>query len=282
MKITPIASESLGVRSMATYIETNDCNILIDPSAALGTKRYGLVPTPQEHKALKETKKTIAKYAQKTDIFTISHYHFDHYDLHAEFYKSKKVFAKDINKNINKSQQQRGKEFKKTIEKTCDLIFCDTTQHQFGDTKLEFSPPFYHGPENIKLGFVLMTLVDDKEKKVLHASDVQGPITQQAKNYILKQKPDLLIMDGPPTHMLGFRFSKKNLELASANLVEIITKLDCEILLDHHLLRDLKYQEHFKKPYEVGKKRVKTFAEYLGKKNNTLEANRKKLWKGEM
>ena len=30
MKIIPIASDSLGVRSMATYVETNDCNLCSD------------------------------------------------------------------------------------------------------------------------------------------------------------------------------------------------------------------------------------------------------------
>ena len=87
-----------------------------------------------------------------------------------------------------------------------------------------------------------------------------------------------MILDGPPTNMLGFRFSKKNLQLASKNLLEIIKKTECEILLDHHLLRDIKYKEAFSKPYKIGGKRLKTFAEYLGKENNTLEAHRKKLW----
>ena len=52
MKIIPIASDSLGVRSMATYVETKDCKILIDPSAALGPKRYGLPPHNKELEAL--------------------------------------------------------------------------------------------------------------------------------------------------------------------------------------------------------------------------------------
>ena len=77
---------------------------------------------------------------------------------------------------------------------------------------------------------------------------------------------------------LDFDSVKKNLQKASDNLVEILQTLDCQILLDHHLLRDLKYKEKFKEPYNYGKERVKTFAEYLGKENNTLEAHRKQLW----
>jgi predicted metallo-beta-lactamase superfamily hydrolase len=62
MKIIPIASDSLGVRSMATYVETKDCKILIDPSAALGPKRYGLPPSIIEIEALKKIKKKINEF----------------------------------------------------------------------------------------------------------------------------------------------------------------------------------------------------------------------------
>jgi predicted metallo-beta-lactamase superfamily hydrolase len=278
MKIIPIASDSLGVRSMATYVETNDCKILIDPSAALGPKRYGLPPHDKEHKVFNETKKKISEIAQKCDILTISHYHFDHYDSEEEFFKEKKVFLKEISKDINKSQSQRGADFKNKVEKNCDLIFCDNSKHRIGDTEIIFSPPFFHGPENIRLGYVIMTTVDDGEKRILHASDVQGPVSKNATKYIIDQKPDLLIIDGPPTNMLGFRFSKKNLQKASENLVKIIEKLKCEIILDHHIIRDLKYKQAFPTPYSKGGVKLKTFAEYLGKENNTLEANRKNLW----
>jgi len=278
MKINPIVSDSLGVRSMATLVETNDCNILIDPSAALGPKRYGLPPHPKEQNQLKSVKNKIHEIAKKCDILTISHYHYDHYDPDETFYPEKKVFAKDIKQDINKSQQKRGKDFKEKIKDTCELIYSDNTKHKIGNTEIIFSPPFFHGPENVRLGYVIMTTIKEKEKTLLHASDVQGPITSDAKDYILNQKPDLLIMDGPPTIFLGWKFSMKNLQDASDNLVEIIQKLDCDIILDHHLLRDIKYKEKFPEPYEIGGIKLKTFAEYLGKKNNTLESHRKKLW----
>jgi len=278
MKILPVASDSLGVRSMATYIETKDCKVFIDPSAALGPSRYGLIPTDQEIRALDQTKQEIAKIVDRCDVIIISHYHYDHYDPSEKFYIGKKVFAKDIENNINKSQKERGTDFKNIVENQCDLEYSDDSKHQIGNTKIVFSPPFFHGPENIRLGYVIMATIDDGEKKILHSSDVQGPVTENAKNYIMDQKPDLLIMDGPPTNFLGWRFSKQSLQDASDNLVEIIKKLGCEVILDHHLLRDLKYLEIFSEPYKVGKEKVKTFAEYLGKENNTLEAHRKELW----
>jgi len=278
MKIIPIASDSLGVRSMATYIETKDCKIFIDPSAALGPTRYSLPPAKKELDALYTTKQKIAEIAEKCDILVISHYHFDHYDPEEKFYKNKKVFAKDISKNINKSQKGRGSDFKKIVENKCDLIYCDHSEHKIGNTKITFSPPFFHGPEKVALGYVLMTTIDDGKKRILHSSDVQGPVTKDAKEYIIEKKPDLLIMDGPPTIFLGWKFSMKNLQDASDNLIEITENIGCDVILDHHLLRDLKYKEIFPEPYKKVGTRVKTFAEYLGKENNTLEAHRKELW----
>jgi len=278
MKIIPLASDSLGVRSMATYVETDDCKILVDPSAALGPKRYGLPPHPKEQQALLHTKMTIADYAKKCDVLTISHYHYDHYDPHEVFYAGKKVFAKDISTHINKSQQKRGLEFMDAIGHTCELIPSDDSVVKIGKTELSFSPPFFHGPENIRLGYVVMTSIDDGTKRILHASDVQGPVTTSAKEYILDEKPDLLIMDGPPTIFLGWRFSQQHLQDASDNLEEIIMRLPCDVILDHHLLRDLEYKEVFPKPYQISDQRVKTFAEYLGEENHTLEAHRKDLW----
>ncbi len=278
MKIIPLASDSLGVRSMATYVETDDCKILIDPSAALGPKRYGLPPHQREQETLFRTKTTIGECAKKCDVLTISHYHYDHYDPNEVFYAGKKVFAKDISTHINKSQQKRGSEFKDAIGHTCELISSDDSTLKIGKTELSFSPPFFHGPENVRLGYVIMTTIDDGAKRLLHASDVQGPVTTSAKEYILDQKPDILIIDGPPTIFLGWKFSKQHLQDASDNLKEILTTLWCDVILDHHLLRDLKYTEVFPMPYRVGKERVKTFAEYLGKENNTLEAHRKDLW----
>lgn len=107
MKIIPLAFESLGVRSMATYIET-DQKILIDPGTSLGPKRFGLPPWKTEFDALYETRARIQEYAQKADMVTISHYHHDHFTPFSlgrfidsspkyaeEIYRDKKLFIKN-------------------------------------------------------------------------------------------------------------------------------------------------------------------------------------------
>src|SRR2546425_12620111 len=48
VRVIPLAAESLGVRSMATYVEAGDLGILIDPRATLAPARWGLPPADAE------------------------------------------------------------------------------------------------------------------------------------------------------------------------------------------------------------------------------------------
>ncbi len=262
---------------MATLVEVGDEKIFIDASAALGPYRYGLPPHILEIEALENAKMYIASVAEHCNIFVITHYHYDHYDPSEEFYIGKKIFAKRIDRDINRSQQERGTYFKEIFDKKADIIYCDGMEYEMNGYKMKFSPPFPHGPYGVRLGYVIMTSIEENEK-ILFASDVQGPIYEKTKDYIIEESPDLLIMDGPPSYFVGWRFSVDNLKKAEENLIEIMDKLDCKLVLDHHLLRDLKYKERMKNLYEMYGDKIKTFAEWNGKKNNLLEARRKELW----
>ena len=94
MKIELIAFDSLGVRSMCTFVETKDTSILIDPSASLAPNKFGLPPHPKEIERLNELWQLIVKKARKAKVLIISHYHYDHYEPEASFYQGKKVFLK--------------------------------------------------------------------------------------------------------------------------------------------------------------------------------------------
>lgn len=287
MKIIPVCSESLGVRSLAVFVETNNIKIFIDPSAALGM-RYGLEPSGEEWDALGKFKEKIRRIAENCDIITISHYHYDHYDPDADFYEGKKIFAKDIENNINKSQRARGSKFKKIFEDKfkgkSELIYCDNQSYKFGKTSIKFSKPFPHGEAGTRLGFILMTIIEEKGKndknfKIIHTSDTCGAVDNESKDFIISEQPNLIIMDGFSTYLAGFRIPRKNLEISRKNINEILQKTNAELILDHHLLRDLKYKTYFPEAYGIYSGRVKTFAEYLGIENNLLEARRKELKK---
>lgn len=283
MKVTPLASDSLGVRSMATLVETQDLKITVDPDAALGPSRYGLAPHGNELDALSEAKTAIYATASKSDAIIISHYHFDHFDIGGSHFRGKTIYAKSIFDKINKSQTERGTAFKEAVDGVAkELIYADGKEFKVGGTRLRFSPPAPHGPEGIVLGYVIMALVDDGSKggkggvgKFVFASDVQGPVASSTADWIIKQKPDLVYMDGPPILFLGWKFSYKNLEAAKENFKRLLDETDARVILDHHLLRSLDYKEKF--PFFDGE-RVVTAAEYLEKENIMLEARRKELW----
>ncbi|MEM2935331.1 MAG: hypothetical protein QXF32_03105, partial [Candidatus Thermoplasmatota archaeon] len=72
MKVIPLFSDSMGVRSMATIVEIKEKRIFIDASAALGPSRYGLPPHEIEINALYEAKRKIEDIAKGCDIFVIT------------------------------------------------------------------------------------------------------------------------------------------------------------------------------------------------------------------
>jgi len=282
MKIIPLAFDSLGVRSTATWVET-DRKILIDPGAALGPLRYSLPPSKIEYRRLEELARVIISYAEKSDILIVSHYHYDHHFPEQDFYEGKILLIKDPKNKINYSQKQRGKEFLGLLDNKPQRIeFADGKEFEFGKTRLKFSPPFFHGKEYSKLGYVLITSVSYQGEKLLHASDIQGPQTKTTTDWIISENPDVLILSGYPTLLMGWRFSKFGLMESNQNLIKILSQTKVNtVILDHHLVRDLHYLnkiEEVLKTAEKLKKKVITAAEFLGKKPDFLEARRKELY----
>lgn len=283
MKIIPLAFESLGTRSMSTFIQTKDVNILIDPGVSLAPLRYGLPPHPIELKRLDEHWSKIVEYAKDSDILIITHYHYDHHNPNGnlEIYKNKMVLTKHPTEKINLSQKKRAKYF---LEKIKDLPgklkYSDGKEFKFGDTKIKFSPPVFHGT-NSKLGYVTEVLIDDGYR-FIYTSDVEGPALEDQVDFILKNKPNLIILDGPLSYMLGYRYSYSSLSSSVKNLIKIISTCPLDsLIVEHHLLRDLKWKEKIGKVFEAGKKKktkIQTAAEFTNMPIEILEAKRKQLY----
>ncbi|GAH47063.1 unnamed protein product, partial [marine sediment metagenome] len=72
MKILPIAFDSLGVRSMATYVETDDIRIFIDPGVSIAPDRYSLPPHRIELDRHQEMWKAIKHWVGVSDIIIIT------------------------------------------------------------------------------------------------------------------------------------------------------------------------------------------------------------------
>lgn len=265
MRIVPIASESLGVRSLSVYIEAGENKILIDPGVALGPRRYSLPPTKIELERLEYTKDKILKFLGKATTIIISHYHYDHYIPGAN-YDGKHLFVKDPTRDINKSQESRASKF---LKDKSNYEYADGKTIS-GDLKMEFSPPFPHGEKGTKLGFVIMTMIDHKER-IIHASDTQL-LNKESIEWIIEKMPDLIITSGPPTYI---GYMKDSWKTGTKNINRIILETNSKIILDHHIIRDKRYPQFF----EGLEKEPITFAGYLGVEETPLEAYRRELHK---
>ncbi len=125
----------------------------------------------------------------------------------------------------------------------------------------------------------MMVCVVDRGFKFVFGSDAQSLADPAAVDWITKEDPDFLVLDGFPTIFVGWRMSIAKFEEATNNLLKTIKTVRAEkIILDHHVLRDLNYKEKIKPVFETGKT-VLSAAEYLGMKNLFLEAWRKDLHK---
>ena len=282
-KIVPLGFDSFGVRSMATFVETKDLKILIDPGVSLAPLRYGLEPHPLEWRRLDETWETIRRYAEESDVLVVTHYHYDHHDPdYPELYRGKTVLIKHPTQNINFSQKGRAAYFLEAIKGLPGkLEIADGRSFMFGETTVTFSKAVCHGT-NPKLGYVIETCISCGGEKFLHTSDVEGPSLEDQVAFILEQKPDVLFVDGPMTYMLGYRYSFRSLEASNANLIRAVKETELQTLvLDHHFLRDLNYKMRIKPVCEEAQKhgvKVLTAAEFAGRKIEMLEALRKELY----
>lgn len=291
MKVVPLAFESMGVRSMAMFVET-DQKILIDPGTSIAPKRFGYPPWKNEFNALYETRARIGEYAEKADIVTISHYHHDHYTPFEfgkfldsspksaeKVYRGKKLFIKHPTSNINKSQQKRAADFLKNLKDlNCEVSYADGKSFEIGNTSIKFSNPLPHGSEGSKLGYVVAVTIRWKGKSVMHASDVQGPLNDVAKQVILEEKPNMLILSGPPIYLQGFAIERKDIQNARTNLIEIAGQIP-EVVVDHHLLRDLRCFDFIKSVKKESGGEIVVASEIIGEEPNLLEARRKEFYR---
>ena len=294
IRVTPVGFESLGVRSMCTFVETPDVRVLIDAGVALGY-RFGRLPHPREYRARNLCREKIRELAGRADLIVVSHYHNDHHtpnytetvyvgssaDEAEQIYKDKVVVAKDIRNSINFSQRRRGwmfQQFLKRIGST--LKVADGKTFEYGATKVTLSPPVPHGGEESELGWVLMTTIDSAEERFLHSSDVQGPISKQTARLIMKAKPGVLVLGGPPVYLEGVKVDKESIRRGLENAGKIAGVVST-VIFEHHLLRSEDWRDRAKDVFDAGDRvhhTVTTGAEHGGMEVQLLEAMRPRLY----
>ncbi|MBN2228265.1 MAG: hypothetical protein JW779_01655 [Candidatus Thorarchaeota archaeon] len=289
--ITPIAAESMGVRSMCTRIDTPDVSILLDPSAALAF-RPPYEPHPHEYLALRQSLVRIEEAVKQCHLLSISHYHFDHvrpgafnqrYNLSTredriQTYAGKRLLVKDGRSHINASQRRRAYYFEKDLKDKADIEIADDKEFIIGNSTITFSPPLPHGPDESPLGFVLATSISYAEDNVVFAPDVQGPASKRSLAYLDSLQADVMILGGPPIYLQGYSDGENKQSYASiAHLAKSVPYL----FVDHHLLRTLEWEEWIgpiahqseRNGHELG-----TMAGLAGIELDLLEAQRGRLY----
>jgi predicted metallo-beta-lactamase superfamily hydrolase len=198
-----------------------------------------------------------------------------------EIYRDKVVLVKDIRNAINFNQRRRGwmfQRFVKRIGSKCEVA--DRKIFGYGATRVKVSQPVPHGEEETVLGWVLMTTIESGEEKLLHASDVQGPMSKVTTRLILKEKPDFLILGGPPLYLESVRVEKASIRKGLQNAARIAEKIP-KVVFEHHVLRSESWKEEAKPVLEAGVRaghEIVTAAEYLRQPVRLLESRRERLY----
>ena len=282
MKVLPIAFDSLGVRSMATYVETGDVKIVIDPGVSVSPDRYSLPPHRIELDRRREMLAAVKHWTNVADIVIVTHYHYDHHNPDDEaLYRGKEVFLKHPRESINQSQKQRAEALLAMIEPCAKKInIADGREFVFGNTKIAFSEPVLHGL-SARLGYVIEVFIGEQEK-FLFTSDVQGLLDASAIDFIIEKAPDTIILDGPATYLLGSHYKKSHIAQSITNMKKIVQKTPVKnLIVDHHLLRDTNWADYLCELNELkGHANICSAAGFLGKPEDILEAKRKELYEG--
>jgi predicted metallo-beta-lactamase superfamily hydrolase len=297
INVSPLAAESFGVRSMCTLVETPDVAVLLDAGISLAPYRFNLPPHPVEFQTINKLRKIIAEAADKAQVTTISHYHFDHHtpsfedwvvnwtqdeETARQIYQNKTVLTKNPKENINASQRQRAWMFQKTGGKHAKTLeAADGKTFIYGQTSLRFSEAVAHGSEDSMLGWVIMVTVEHGDERFMFAPDIQGPMSTHTLQLILDAKPTVIMLGGPPLYLGGFRVEMTQLEQGLKNLERIVEAVPMSVL-EHHALRDESWKQKMEKVFQKASQSghsVLTAAEYTGKENLFLESRRKQLYR---
>ena len=278
MHIVPLAADSLGVRSMATLVEVEGMRVLVDPGAALAETRYGLPPMQEERQALEEATARVVGALCQADAVVVTHYHDDHANLLPYVLSSTAIYLKAP---VTASEHRYIQELVPRLQHTGRAFaMVDGSTINLKDLTLTFSRPLAHGKPGSRAGSVMAVAVRSRDGCFVHASDVQGPLSATAIEWVLRQRPDILYLSGPPTYWRHYQASDqadavtvRDIRTARSNLLTIMKYTGCQVLLDHYLVRDPNFRRLYGEVFARGQ--VQTAAEFLGLPERLLEARRR-------
>lgn len=278
MRVRILAAESLGVRSMATLVETSWGRVLVDPGVALAPRRAGLKPHASELAAAGAVQRRLRNELGACTHAIVSHFHGDHHPM-AEATEGQlnaqhvllglqdcALFA--IGRDtLSRNQSHRRYLLQQMVGRP--IPPAEATEAE----NLSFSVPVPHGsPENLS-GSVMMCRIRDENESFVHASDIQF-LDDRAVELVLSWQPDTVFASGPPVYLLERR--RDLLDAARKRVLRLAAHVS-QLVLDHHLMRSISGLEWLS-ALSRERSNIVSAAEFAGQPPNLLEAQRKKLW----
>jgi predicted metallo-beta-lactamase superfamily hydrolase len=278
VKVTILAAESMGVRSMATVVDTPVARILIDPGVALAPKRAGLKAHRTEMEAALAVQRRLRNELNNITHSVITHFHGDHHPM-MEADDSQLSGAQVLlslqdstllaigKESLSRNQSHRRFLLQRALGRK--LPASEGTLHD----AITLSRPVPHGDPGARSGSVMMCRVHDGDEVFVHASDIQF-LDDTAVAQIIDWTPTLVFASGPPVYLLAHR--PDLLARARERIVQV-ARTGARVVLDHHLMRsregaswlDALHRDH---------PSICCAADYAGQPRQLLEATRKQLW----
>ncbi len=195
-------------------------------------------------------------------------------------YSERRAYLLEKGREWFRRRVEKWREYRRIPELDLEGVkvrFAEGKTFRFGETVVRFTKPLFHGIEYSRVGWVFATVVEYGGWKFLHSSDLNGPIIEDYAEWIIEEDPDVLILDGPMTYMLGYTLNLINFNRALENAARIVEETDAKVIIyDHHLPREPRFKERTFKIWELGEKlgkKVLTAAEYKGLKPAVVAFN---------
>ncbi|MCK5145530.1 hypothetical protein KAR48_02180 [bacterium] len=279
MQITPLAAESLGARSMATFIETMDTRILIDPGIWLMEKRFDLRPLAVEHWTVEKMSRRVQLFLESARAIVLTHFHPSQIEaLPPESLADKTLFIKNPNQYTSPDRRNKVFAWMSEVRKVAkDLEFVDNKVFRLGSTRIEFSKPVAENPDIYNR--VLQVSVQEADSCFVFSSEIAGACHGNILDFICRQNPDMLYLDGPVTYRQQGEIYNLDEKVSALKAVIESTSLQ-KMILDHHICRDFQWRHKIEPLFKVAQDRgviIQTAAEFRGEPLQLLESRRKQL-----
>ena len=290
MQVIPLAADSMGVRSMSTFVEAGRARILIDPGAALAGIRYGLAPHPLEIWTLDKIRERIGLFAKSADTVVVTRYDHDHcFGDWPELFKGKKVLVKNPNLNVQPEWRKFAFVWLKQIRKfASEIVFADGRIIETDDVSFSFSKPRSESAFGNIEDFLQMVVVENNES-FFFSSGTRGYYPDEVVGFIVDRTasgdlrhPPLLYLDGPSIYQDVKIKPKPALGSRLKGIKKLLTESESKhVILDHHPLRDPGWRSKLESLFHFAQNRgirMQTAAEFRGEEILTLEARRNALY----